>query len=366
MEGIYFIARKMQPEKMDLMKEELRKFGLLESYRPLNGNPSTKVYYGMNVSRWKEPLDQFDVLLLISRLKRAGLDMQLSVFIAGRYGQLNGRSAAELIEGEKKKVQLFQDAMLLFGLQPADKDTSVYSTDYLWSNKEYWKQVLCKKDILGIIDTTRRGRSFREVIASFEKELQAKIPDALIESLGDIDAPALYRLLEVSEASFFTPGAKIGPAFEQEYDCYIGQFMDIIQLRQPLDFKSRPGCLKPVTPYIGKQNEQRIFLEDSKEEIAMKVRKLAQRASGQPLFSEGFLNPFVRTAILATEAAAMSDSAPVSFDTRRASDGATVLDFFEKAGTDRLQKYASVVVECLWAYLVLPMKRMGIYKEAAA
>jgi hypothetical protein len=62
----------------------------------------------------------------------------------------------------------------------------------------------------------------------------------------------------------------------------------------------------------------------------------------------------------------MSDSAPVSFDTRRASDGATVLDFFEKAGTDRLQKYASTVVECLWAYLVLPMKRMGIYKEAAA
>jgi len=136
--------------------------------------------------------------------------MQLTVFVAGRYGQLNGRPAAELIEGEKRKVLLFQDAVLLFGLQPANKESSVYPTDFLWSKKDYWKEVLRKKDMLGIIDTSREGRPFREVVASFEKELQAKIDDGAEPVVTPIEHPFVQRIIALAE-SFSDKRPSISP-----------------------------------------------------------------------------------------------------------------------------------------------------------
>jgi hypothetical protein len=331
------------------------------------------VYFGMSTSRFNEPIDQLDVLLLMNRLRRAQIKAKLLVFVAGRYAQLNGRSADELIAGEEEKKRVIEAAIKVIGVPTAPLDytgqfdpdyrsSGVCLTDDLWKTAEYWENVLRLKDEDGIVDGARNGFPFSKIVDSFEEGIVGCMPDGLTGSLGEMEAPTLYRLFEVAEAYTLRKrawlNAKIGPEFEQEYDQYIGKIMDIIQLRQPLDFKSRPGCVKPVTPYIGKRDEQRIFLEDSKEEIGLKVLKLSQRADGQPIiYKEGFMNPFVRTAILAVEAAAAQESTPVNFGTRRIFDGGSLLDFFEKAGTERLQRFASVVTECLWAYLVRPIQK---------
>jgi hypothetical protein len=356
------------PEKWRRQREELRKFGLVESFRPVKGIWD-KTYYGMNISRYKEPLDQMDVLLLQARFARAGIDNIFIPFIAGRYGQLNGRSIEGIIEAEEKKAKLMKYAMEAFrsgglsAIRTENCETSPFfyalTTNALWGIPEYWDAVMEMKDIEGIIDKSRNGLSFLKVYETFESKLRERIPDEVVKALGDTDAPSLYRLFEVAEAKAlkerFFVSTKIGPASEEEYDIFINQFMGIIQLNQPLDFKSRPGRLKPLIPYIGKEDENRIFLEDSKREIGIKLRKLAQRASGKPIYFDGFINPFVRMCVLAVEAAESERSGPVMMDSRPVSCGADMIDFFEKSGSDRFLKYSSLVTECLWAYLISPI-----------
>ena len=350
-------------------REELRKFGLVEAIQVPREREIAKFYYGISVSRWKEPLDQLDVLLLVSRLARVLEDVGLTVFIAGRYAQLNGRDGDALRVSELSKKELFLRAMDQLGIAgnanlirwwqfTINAAMPVTTTDNLWYSPFYWEEVLRLKDLEGVVDFSRKGKSFREVVASFEPQLRARIPDRLLDSIGDIDAPALYRLLEVAEASYMEQCAaaiKVGPASEEEYDRYIKDFMGVIRLRQPLDFRSLPGRAKALTPYIGNEGEERIFLDDGKEALAIKVTKMAQRSAGQPVFFDGFMNPFVRTAILAVEAAASADSAPLSFFSRRVNSGADVLDFFSKAGTGQLLRYAPVVSESLWGYLIRPL-----------
>ena len=352
-------------ERRALLAEGIRKTGLVQRNEI---SEQVRFYYGISPSRYFEPLDQLDVPLLIARLRRSGLDASLLVFVAGRYAELNGKPAAGLVAAEKTKTAFLQDAGVVFNLP-----VETLSTNDLWYSGQYWIDVDCLRSVPGMIDETRRGKRFSEVFSSFEPYLQNTVPPELVCALGDFQAPSLYRLFEVAEASFLMKcnsiQAKAGPDSEEQYDCFIRGFMGIVQLFQPLDFRSCPGCAKPLTPYIGKEGEQRIFIGDSKEEIGVKVGKLAQRSSDQPVYYGGFMNPFVRTAILAVEAAAAQGSAPVSLGTRKAFDGAAVLDFFGKAGTDKLQRYASAVVECLWAYLVQPMqKRMAgnVSTEVAA
>jgi len=343
-------------ERRALLAEGLRKSGLV---RRDELSEQERFYYGIGTSRFLEPLDQLDAPLLIARLRRSGLDASLLVFVAGRYAELNGKPAAGLAAAEKTKAALLQDAGVVLNVP-----VETLCTNDLWYSEQYWTDVDCFRGVPGIIDGRRSGRKFSEVFRSFEPCLQNAVPPELACALGDFQAPGLYRLFEVAEASCLMKcrsiQAKAGPVSEEQYDCFIRGFMGIVQLSQPLDFRSCPGCAKPLAPYIGKEGEQRIFVGDGKEEIGVKVGKLAQRASGQPVFYDGLMNPFVRTAILAVEAAAAQGSAPVSLGTRKAFDGAAVLDFFGKAGTDKLQRYASAVVECLWAYLVQPMqKRMA-------
>jgi len=336
-----------------VLAEGIRKFGLVESARI---SEPTRFYYGISTSRYSEPLDQLDVFLLLSRLRKMGLEVELTVFVAGRYAQLNGRPKGSLAEAEQQKTLMLEQSKVIFDQLPV----KVFCTKDLWSSLGYWKEIDRLKGLDGIIDRSRvNGPLFCEVFESLDEAERLAIPTDLLKSLGQKKAAGLYRLFEVAEAACLRDcaliEAKVGPAAEEQYDRYIKDFMDIVQLKQPLDFRSRPKCVKPITPYIGNEGEERVFLSDTKEELITKIRKLAQRASDQPLLN-GFMNPFVRLSVLAVEAAAIAESVPVSFMNRQVSDGAAVLDKFETVGTRRLSALVPVVAECLWAYIIRPLQ----------
>ncbi|MBD3209760.1 hypothetical protein GF318_00065 [Candidatus Micrarchaeota archaeon] len=342
----------------------MRSFGLVLSEEI--GEP-TKFYYGMSTSRYSEPLDQLDVMLLMSKLRKQGLGNSLTIFVAGRFAQLNGRDRDELVDSEKKKVSVLSAVATVLDSVPVVLTT----TTGLWSDPAYWKEVDRFREWDGILDKKRNGLPFSRVYESFEPELKQAMPPGLVSAISEVDAPSLYRLFEVAEASYMRKKmgiqAKAGPAFEEEYDRYIRNFMQIVQLSQPLDFRSTAKKIKPVVPYIGKQGEDRVFFSDGKMELCMKMKKLANRASGQPIYLDGnpkFMNPFVRMSVLAVEAAAQQDSAPVMLGSAPMSNGAAVARLFRKAGTGKLMKYASAVSECIWAYAVKPvqdeLKRRGV------
>ena len=341
------------------MDEGIRKFALVECAGGLEGMPGTSsAYYGISTSRFREPLDQLDVFLLVSRLRRMGADIGLTVFIAGQFSMLNGRPSGELLLAEERKLESLRAAARAIGIEP-----SFLRTADLWSAPAYWEEVDRWKGASGII-SERKGPLFSEIAPKLGPEAIAAMPPELMDALGRFDAPSLYRLFEVAEAAWMKRalqvGCKIGPASEQEYDAFIGGFMDILQLRQPLDFRSTASQPKPVTPYIGKEGEDRVFLEDSKRELGDKVMRLAQRAQGQPLYYGDFLNPFARLSVLAVEAAASADSVPVRILGSAVTDGAGALNVLEKAGLGGTAKLAPVLAECLWAYLIRPIQqRLG-------
>jgi len=347
---MYFIPKRNA--NRELLVEGMQKFGL--TTRVSVESPS-KFYYGISASRFSEPLDQFDVLMLLSKLKSLGADVNLLIFVAGRYAQLNGRSREELECSEEQKIRMLRQTSAVF-----DVPITVLGTADLWYSPEYWAEVDGLKSIDGIVDQTRSGPLFSTVFDSFESEICSAVSPELKSALANTPAPQLYRLFEVAEASYlkkyFGVDAKIGPGAEQEYDSFIDAFMDIVQLQQPVDFRNRLKCAKPITPYIGKQGEQRIFVSDSKQDVNEKIFKLAQRTSGQPILFAGLLNCFVRLSALAVEAAALSSSAPVKFGNLQVSSGSSVIGAFEKMGTDRLTRFAPIVSECLWAYLIRPLQ----------
>ncbi|MEW6036356.1 MAG: hypothetical protein AB1529_07115, partial [Candidatus Micrarchaeota archaeon] len=333
------------------LAEALRKFGLIER---ADGAGATSFYYGTNVSRGGEPLDQLDALLLLSRMRKSGLDGRLTLFVAGRYSQLNGAPLAELLAAEERKMRAMRAAASALSLPLA-----ILRTDELWYDPGYWSAVSELSTVPGII-SGRSGARFSDVASSFEPAILSAMPEGLMGALGQIEAPALYRLFEVAEASALSRrmgiGCKIGPASEEEYDWFIGSFMGIIQLRQPLDFRSSPASPRPLLPYISKSGQERIFLDDGKEELAGKIFGLAQRSSGSPLFYGGFMNPFARAAALAVEAAAAADSLPVRFGNSLVRDGEGAIRVLDRGGTSGLTRLAPVVAECLWAYLLKPVQ----------
>lgn len=329
----------------------MRSFALMQRADAATSGP---MYFGMSTSRFREPLDQLDVFLLSSRLNRAGAEAPLTVFLAGRFSVLNGRDSGELLEAEETKLRFLRAAARAIGIAPA-----FLRTDDLWSSPRYWEDVAALKDAPGII-SARTGVKFADVAPALGQCAIGAMPGGLIDALGRFDAPALYRLFEVAEAAWMKRElgirCKVGPASEQEYDEFIGGFMGIVQLRQPLDFRSTPAQPRPITPYIGKQGEERIFISDTKREMGGKLMRLAQRSASAPLYAGDFLNPFARLAVLAVESAAAADSVPVRILGSQVLDGEGTLNVLGKAGLGGAVKLAPVIAECLWAYLIRPVQ----------
>ncbi len=312
------------------------------------------LYYGISASRASEPIDQFDVLLLVSRLRRSGLGAGLTVFVAGRYAELNGMPGPELVRQEERKLGFLRASSSALGIP-----MEILRTDDLWRDPAYWAAVSGLASVPGIIGA-RGGRPFSEVAPSLGEAVLSAMPAGLTARLGGFPAPSLYTLFEVAEAAYLMRErgieCKVGPASEEEYDRFICSFMGIMQLCQPIDFRSRQASPRPLTPYIGKAGETRITIDDGKAEMAAKICSLAQRCEGRPVRYGGFMDPFARLAVLALESAAAADSVPVRLNGRPLYDGEGAVGMLERSGMSGLTRFAPLVAECIWAYLVRPVQ----------
>jgi len=165
-----------------------------------------KPYYGMNISRGKEPLDQLDMFFLAKKL-----GVPLTVFVAGQYGLLNGKVKPEEItakEAEKKK--LLEAAFRVFGVE-----VTILLTSDLWTKESYWETVA---ELSGTKDILEKGASvsFSEAVARYPEAFpQNSGLGKALASIGSLPAAGTYTLLEVAEARFLQKelgiDTKLGP-----------------------------------------------------------------------------------------------------------------------------------------------------------
>ncbi len=316
-----------------------------------------KAYYGMNISKGREPIDQIDFLFLIKQM-----DIPVNVFIAGKYGVLNnGKKPVEyFIEKERYKKELYLKLFENFGI-----GGKVTLTDRLWSNPIYWESILEFKNLDGIIDKSSGAplNSFDSSIFGIGQDCMNPYLEVMKE-IGGIPASSIYTLFEVAEARTLqkTEGidCKMGPESEERYDQYIKTFMSIIQLYQPLDIKSSEIDVKQVIPYMERLEENRIFFEDSKEEVLNKISKMAQRAEKTSLFWKSkngwLLNPFCRMVIYAFESAEIRKNLPILLRGRPIYSSSEAIEFIYKSGASGLINIASPIAEAIWNYIILPIK----------
>ncbi|MDD5022683.1 MAG: hypothetical protein PHU63_00775 [Candidatus ainarchaeum sp.] len=315
-------------------------------------------YYGMNISRGREPLDQLDFLFLAKKL-----GVPITIFIAGQYGILNGGKTdpLELAEKENAKRRLLEAVLKVFGVEG-----TVLTTPDLWLRKEYWEAVLDLFSIEGIIE--------KGGVYSFSKAVE-KNPSVFpncqefvnaLELIGNFPASGLYTLLEVAEARFlqreYGIDCKFGPVSEERYDRFIEQFMGIVQLYQPLDLRASVSSPKIDIPYMERLQEERIFFGDSKQELMEKLGKAAQRATKTKVFWETeagtAVNPFVRYLIYAIEAADLSDNLPVRIRNRNVRSSEAAVETLEKSEGIGLSEIVGSVGEAIWNYIIKPIERV--------
>lgn len=315
-------------------------------------------YYGMNISRRREPLDQFDFLFMAKRLR-----LPLIILVAGKYGLLNGCAAPDyLAQKELKKKEVLERMLELTCIEG-----KVILTDELWRNSIYWDGAI---QLLGENPRIIDNRSGPKLSSLDKTSLSAIFPTestaSLLRVFGEFPASGLYTLFEVAEALYLqrmlSIDCKIGPESEERYDGFISEFMSIIQLCQPLDLKSVPTSIRPLIPYMENRDEDRVFICDSKSEVLDKVYKTAQRTEKTPLYWEtksgSFQNPFVRLVLLALEGAENCECLPLSLRGRKVYSSYEAISYIEKSGSTGFTAIAPSIAEALWNYLIRPMKGM--------
>jgi len=309
----------------------------------------------MNISRGREPLDQLDFIFLAKKL-----DLPIVVFVAGKYGILNGADPKPLISRERQKEKLLKRLFEVFEI-----DGKVLDTDSLWSAPSYWNAVLKLSETEEIIEKSS-GTSL-SCISAEQLGLPAESSEVfsmVLSRLGTYPASSLYTLFEVAEAKYlneeFGIDTKIGPESEERYDKFIKDFMNIVQLYQPLDLKSSSAKLKAVIPYMERRNEERFFFDDTKDELFDKLYKAAQRAEVQPCFWElderEIPNPFMRALMTAIEAAAIQNCLPMRLLNKNVYSSDEAMDFIEKSGARSLRNIAASVGEAIWNYVIRPFR----------
>jgi hypothetical protein len=240
------------------------------------------VYYGTNISPYKEPVEQFDPLLLVNfwnRLLKSSTDRAgksdfwtLAIFIAGNYRVLNLRqnqnpysASSQWRLDEARKKNLFEQTARRLGVEYA---TSVLTTENLWGDERYWRIVCQMVDSRESTPNQRAFQNLQEAVSfgDIPRELLGSITEAQREPLARFKACELYLYAEMAEAYFLreTLGvrAKIGPQSEEEYDCYLRPDFAIVQMRNPLEFGSQPSAPREVIPYIGRKGQERIWASD--------------------------------------------------------------------------------------------------------
>ncbi|MFH1095272.1 MAG: hypothetical protein V1728_03580 [Candidatus Micrarchaeota archaeon] len=242
------------------------------------GANAYSIYYGVNISPYKEPLEQFDPLLLVrfwnqlqgarAQEDEAAPRFELTVFVAGKYRLLNLSQdqdpyprVKQWEADELRKKNLFERAAGRLGME---QDVSVLITDQLWSDTRYW-QALCR--LVERKNELLNQRIFREPekavrFGDLPRYLLGGITDSQRERLAPFKGCELYLYAELAEAYYLRDAygvkAKIGPRSEEEYDRYLRPDFTIVQLKNPLELDSRPGQEKSAIPYIGQKGEERI------------------------------------------------------------------------------------------------------------
>ena len=318
-----------------------------------------KPYYGMNVSKAGEPLDQLDFLLLAKKLM-----VPVIIFVAGRYRILNDTNVSlnEIDEKEMKKIELIKRIMEIFRV-----NGNVLPTNTLWDNPLYWEVAAELAKTPQIIDKSA-GIKFADIPKErfgISQEAIAKF-DIVKTSIGNYPGSALYTLLEVAEASCLQRAlkvdCKIGPESEERYDKFIEKFMGIVQLYQPLDLRSTEESVKPVIPYMERLQEERVFLTDKKEDMLRKVYKTAQRANGSAPFwklnQKPIPNPFTRLVILAIESAANSENLPIVLRSKSVYSSEEAVEYIEKSRATGLTDMTGTIGEAIWNYILKPVQQV--------
>ena len=244
-----------------------------------------KIYYGVNISPYKEPIEQFDPLLLIklynnlisdyagSRLEKADA-VFLSVFIAGKYRALNLKSSqnpysayAQWELQETKKRDLYLQVAENLGVSCY---TQVLTTDDLWQDERYWALVVNFAKNKSLMPNNREFKSISIKFGDIPQKFLGGITESQRNDLANEDSCKLYLYAELAEAVYLKKYnetiAKIGPATEEEYDQYLRSNLSIIQLKNPLEFSSTPTNEISCCPYIGIKGQLRFWVNDAKRQ----------------------------------------------------------------------------------------------------
>lgn len=254
----------------------------LSQQRPITGADSkgASVYYGLNISPYKEPAEQFDPVLLVNFwnkiLKATDSDFQwnLVAFIAGKYRLLNLRqtqnpitACAQWERDEQNKKETFSAAFSSLKMGYSNAIT----TDELWQKEAYW-DILCS--LVDRKDSMPNGRSFANLdelvfFGDIPKQLLGQITVQQRNKLAGFKACQLYLYAELAEAyvlkNTYNTTVKIGPKTEEEYDQYLrNNGFSIVQIKNPLDLASPEKNPVELIPYIGQKGQNRFWGKDSK------------------------------------------------------------------------------------------------------
>jgi hypothetical protein len=238
------------------------------------------IYYGVNISPYKEPLEQFDPLLLVrfynqmlAVLTQANGKpdrVKLTVFVAGKYRLLNMGPerdpyvlCTQWVAQEEQKEQLYKKAATGLGME---YDVRILKTDDLWSDERYW---MILANLLGQREQMPNLRAFRRGSVKFgdlPKNLLGAVGEKERQKMANENACEIYLYAELAEARFLREtigvSVKIGPQSEEEYDQYLRPEFSIVQLKMPLGLDSRPEEEKLLVPYIGLKEQERIWDKD--------------------------------------------------------------------------------------------------------
>ncbi|MFH0927300.1 MAG: hypothetical protein V1822_01850 [Candidatus Micrarchaeota archaeon] len=262
---------------------------MLEKYEPLKlslnpgGREISKMCYGVGVSPYKEPMEQFDALLILRAYNSVLCDyalkcaqmpqfISLSILIAGKYNILNLRQNQDPYEAYKQWGVQEQNKKKLF-LQAASnlavgEYVQILQTDELWSDKRYW-------DILVNLSMQKyKMPNYRKFggeplkFGEIPRSLLGGITMAQREYIANERACSLYMYAQIAEAlylqNYFGIGAKIGPASEEEYDKYLRCSMSVVQFLDPAEFSSTPKNIRCCAS-IGKKGQARFWANDAKK-----------------------------------------------------------------------------------------------------
>ena len=357
---------------MKHLTAHLENSGLLGGVKIASRIPSSPLnaYYGVSISQYGEPIEQFVAFLLAHRIQETH-GGKFYPYIAGRNMVLNLKGIADtagdafevadkLLACENRKIRLFEAAMKLFRL-----DGKVIGSDEVWDDALY-------RDCISEV-WTYYGKSILMPPPFFEPKLTlADIPKRLRSPFSDkegywkdicgVPAARLYTLAEVAEALYFSREhgvvAKVGPVTEQPFDAFIGSFCSIIHFRQPADLETIKGNVKTLSPYVAYQKQSRIYVGETEKSVLGKLTDAEKRCVGSPVMLEDdktgicVLNPLVQYAVYAAEAARATGNGSIRIMGNKVSSGAEVIGLAEREG---VREWSADVASALWKHLINPL-----------